>query len=70
MKTLRKILLVEDNPHDVELTLAAFGRNKLANDVVVARDGAEALDYLYQRGAHADRPPELPIVVFLDLKMP
>jgi CheY-like chemotaxis protein len=70
MKTLRKILLVEDNPHDVELTLAAFGRNKLANDVVVARDGAEALDYLYQRGTHENRPPELPIVVFLDLKMP
>lgn len=70
MKTLRKILLVEDNPHDIELTLAAFGRNKLANDVMVARDGAEALDYLNRRGPFADRPPELPIVVFLDLKMP
>lgn len=70
MKTLRKILLVEDNPHDIELTLAAFGRNKLANDVVVARDGAEALDYLNCRGEFSARAPELPIVVFLDLKMP
>ncbi|HEX9829560.1 MAG TPA: hypothetical protein VGB10_05050, partial [Bacteroidota bacterium] len=48
---LKSILLAEDNPNDVELTLAALSENNLANAVVVARDGAEALDYLYQRGS-------------------
>jgi CheY-like chemotaxis protein len=47
-----KILLVEDDPHDVELTLTALGENHLANEVVVLRDGAEALDYLYRRGTY------------------
>jgi CheY-like chemotaxis protein len=67
---LRRILLVEDNPNDVELTLAALSESHLANEVVVVRDGAEALDYLRRRGPWADRPPENPVVVLLDLKMP
>jgi CheY-like chemotaxis protein len=67
---LRPILLVEDNPKDLELTLAALGKCQLANEIAVARDGAEALDYLYQRGDHADRPPGEPAVVLLDLKLP
>jgi len=67
---LRPILLVEDNPRDLELTLAALAKCQLANDIVVARDGAEALDFLYSRGEHADRPPGDPAVVLLDLKLP
>ena len=67
---LRPILLVEDNPRDLELTLAALAKCQLANDIVVARDGAEALDYLYARGAYAGRPPGDPLLVLLDLKMP
>jgi CheY-like chemotaxis protein len=67
---LRPILLVEDNPRDLELTLAALAKCQLANDIVVARDGAEALDYLYTKGQHADRPPGDPAVVLLDLKLP
>ena len=70
MTPLRPILLVEDSPKDVELVLAALKRNKFANDVVVARDGAEALDYLYRRGSFATDPAPLPIVMLLDLKMP
>lgn len=70
MTQLRPILLVEDSPKDVELVLAALKRNKFANDVVVARDGAEALDYLYRRGNFAADPAPLPIVMLLDLKMP
>jgi two-component system response regulator len=65
------ILLVEDNPDDVELTLRAFQKNNIANEVMVARDGVEALDYLFARGAHADRDPaRSPSVVLLDLKLP
>jgi CheY-like chemotaxis protein len=67
---LRPILLVEDNPRDLELTLAALAKCQLANDIVVARDGAEALDYLYARGEHAERTPGDPAVVLLDLKLP
>jgi CheY-like chemotaxis protein len=67
---LRPILLVEDNPRDLELTLAALAKCQLANDIVVARDGAEALDFLYSRGEHASRPPGDPAVVLLDLKLP
>jgi len=67
---LRPILLVEDNPRDLELTLAALAKCQLANDIVVARDGAEALDFLYLRGDYADRPPGDPAVVLLDLKLP
>jgi len=67
---LRPILLVEDNPRDLELTLAALAKCQLANDIVVARDGAEALDYLYGRNDYADRQPGDPAVVLLDLKLP
>jgi CheY-like chemotaxis protein len=67
---LKTILLAEDNPHDVELTLNALRSNHLANEVVVARDGAEALDYLYERGQYAGRPRGRPGLILLDLKMP
>ena len=70
MAALKRILLVEDNERDVELTLAALEEHNLANEVVVARDGAEALDYLYQRGKYSDRVDGLPAVVLLDLNMP
>jgi two-component system response regulator len=65
------ILLVEDNASDEELTLRAFRKHNIANTVVVARDGAEALDYLFARGAHAGRDPHAtPQLVLLDLKLP
>lgn len=65
------ILLVEDNPDDEELTLRALKKNNIGNNLVVVRDGAEALDFLYCSGAYADRDPrELPQVVLLDLKLP
>lgn len=67
---VKKILLAEDDPNDVELTLAALAEYRLANKVIVARDGAEALDYLYRRGEFADRPAGHPMLVLLDLKMP
>jgi CheY-like chemotaxis protein len=70
MADLRPILLVEDNPRDLELTLAALAKCQLANEIVVARDGAEALDYLYRRGAYIARTPGDPAVVLLDLKLP
>lgn len=70
MKSLKPILLVEDNLRDIELTLATFKQNHVANSVVVARHGGEALDYLYRRGEHTGRAPGQPAVVFLDLKMP
>ncbi len=70
MNQLRRILLAEDNERDVELVLDALDEHRLANEVTVVRDGAEALDYLYQRGAYASRPDGLPIVILLDLKMP
>lgn len=70
MKTLRPILLAEDSPNDIELVLAAFRDMRLANEVAVARDGAEALDYLFRRGPHAGRASADPAVVLLDLKMP
>jgi two-component system response regulator len=65
------ILLVEDNPDDEALTLRALKKNNILNKVAVARDGAEALDYLFCRGEYADRDPDLlPQVVLLDLKLP
>ncbi|HXT40825.1 MAG TPA: response regulator [Candidatus Angelobacter sp.] len=70
MNPLKPILLVEDSPNDVEMTLSALKQHKLSNEVSVARDGVEALDYLYRRGKFQDRPAGHPIVVFLDLKMP
>lgn len=67
----KTILLVEDNPDDEELTLRALRQAKIANDVHVARDGSEAIDYLYGTGPYAGRDPsELPAVVLLDLKLP
>lgn len=70
MADLRPILLVEDNPRDLELTLAALAKCQLANEIVIARDGAEALDFLYTQGIHAERIPGDPAVVLLDLKLP
>ena len=70
MALLKRILLVEDNERDVELTLAALEEHNLANEVVVARDGADALDYLYQRGKYTGRDGGLPAVVLLDLNLP
>ena len=70
MTTLRRILLVEDSERDAELTLDALAENKLANEVVHARDGAEALDFMYQKGKFAGQPKELPLFVLLDLKLP
>lgn len=67
---LRHILLAEDNPNDVELTLTAFKAGNLANPVEVVRDGAEALDYIYARGKYAGRGTGNPVVVLLDIKMP
>ena len=65
------ILLVEDNRDDVELTLMAFSRARITNPVIVARDGVEALDYLFGTGGHAGRDTrEQPVVVLLDLKLP
>ncbi|MDB6094507.1 MAG: two-component system response regulator [Verrucomicrobia bacterium] len=70
MNSLGRILYAEDNPHDVELTLGALAEHKFANDVVVVRDGGEALDYLYRRGKFAGRPEGNPLFALLDLKMP
>jgi CheY-like chemotaxis protein len=67
---IRTILLAEDNANDVALTLAALRKNHLANDVIVVRDGAEALDYLYRTGSFAGRTAEEPGLILLDLKMP
>jgi len=65
------ILLVEDNPDDEALTVRALKKNKILNEVVVARDGVQALDYLFGEGAHAGRnTKEMPQVVLLDLKLP
>ena len=69
-RMLKPILLVEDNPNDLELTLIALSKSQLANQVIVVRDGAEALDYLHRRGDYAQRPAGNPAVVLLDLKLP
>jgi CheY-like chemotaxis protein len=70
MSTLGRILIVEDDPRDVELTMTALEEYNLANEVVVTRDGQEALDYLYCRGEFQNRPQDNPAVLLLDLKLP
>jgi CheY-like chemotaxis protein len=70
MSNLGRILLVEDDPRDVELTLTALEDYKLANEVILARDGKEALDYLYCRGQFDTRSGGNPAVMLLDLKLP
>jgi CheY-like chemotaxis protein len=70
MSMLGRILIVEDDPNDVELTLTALEEYKLANEVVVTRDGEEALDYLYYRGKFKTRSNGNPAVLLLDLKLP
>ena len=70
MSDLKPILLVEDNPRDLELTLAALEKCQLANDVIVARDGEEALGMLTRRDPETGKPTQLPAVVLLDLKLP
>ena|ERR1700690_396657 len=67
---LKRILLVEDSSNDVELTLEALSEHNLANEVEVAKDGQEALDYLYKQGQYSDRPNGNPAVILLDLKLP
>jgi two-component system, response regulator len=68
---LKEILLVEDNPNDEALTIRAFKKNNISNDIVVVRDGAEALDYLFAAGEYAERDVcHLPQVIILDLKLP
>jgi CheY-like chemotaxis protein len=67
---LKRILLVEDSANDIELILAALEENRLANEVVVVRDGEEALDYIYRRGLFKLRMEGNPVVVLLDLKLP
>jgi CheY-like chemotaxis protein len=67
---LKPILLIEDNPRDLELTLVALERSQLANEVIVMRDGAEALDYLFRRGSYERRSEGNPAVLLLDLKLP
>jgi CheY-like chemotaxis protein len=70
MTTLGRILIVEDDPNDVELTLTALADYNLANEVVITRDGQQALDYLYCRGEFSTRATGNPAVMLLDLKLP
>ena len=70
MENLGRILMVEDDPNDVELTMTALEGHNLANEVIVTRDGEEALDYLYRRGKYTTRSSDHPAVILLDLKLP
>ena len=70
MENLGRILMVEDDPKDVELTMTALEGYNLANEVIVTRDGEEALDYLYRRGNYIARSSDHPAVILLDLKLP
>ena len=67
---LKRILLVEDDPMDMELTLTALEEKKLANEVLVVHDGEEALNFLYSRGSFRMRAPGNPVLILLDLKLP
>jgi CheY-like chemotaxis protein len=70
MTNLGYILLVDDNENDVELTQRTLTQHKLANEILVLNDGAEALDYLFRRGDYTNRPVADPMVILLDIKMP
>jgi CheY-like chemotaxis protein len=70
MKSFKRILFVEDDPNDRELAINALGEYNLVNDIQVARDGVEALDYLFRRGQYTGEPEGNPVVILLDLKMP
>ena len=70
MTALRTILLAEDSPADAEMAIDALKEARLANPIVHVEDGVEALDYLFRRGAHADRAEGMPSVLLLDIKMP
>jgi CheY-like chemotaxis protein len=70
MSELKRILLAEDDPRDVELTLKGLEAYRLANDVFTVNNGEEALDYLHRRGKYSDRDEGLPVVILLDIKMP
>lgn len=70
MIELKKILLVEDNPNDIELTLEALEEHNLANRVVVLNDGVQAMEYLHYQGTYSNRENETPAVILLDIKMP
>jgi CheY-like chemotaxis protein len=70
MADLKRILLVEDDPRDIELTLAALAEYNLANEVMVVEDGEQALDFLYRRGNFQLRAPGNPVVIMLDIKLP
>jgi CheY-like chemotaxis protein len=70
MNETGRMLLVEDSEQDVELTLSALSQHNLANEVVVVRDGEQALDYLHARGAFAGRSGGNPVVILLDIKLP
>ncbi len=70
MKNTQTVLFVDDSPRDTELALSAFEEYRLGNEIVVARDGEEALDYLFRRGPFENRGPGQPILILLDLKMP
>jgi CheY-like chemotaxis protein len=70
MKSFKRILLVEDDPKDIELTISALSEYNLANDIQVARDGVEALDYLFRRGKFTGETEGNPVVILLDLRMP
>ncbi|MGA2296445.1 MAG: response regulator [FCB group bacterium] len=67
---VKKILIVDDSPKDIELTIAALAEKNLANEVIVAEDGVEALDYLYRRDKFAGHEPGNPAIILLDIKMP
>jgi CheY-like chemotaxis protein len=70
MDKLGYILLADDNEYDLELEMRALSQYRVANEIVVVRDGAEALDFLYRRGEFSDRNPAAPLVVLLDINMP